>query len=145
MTARTTGTAGKTTASADRKFVRGVVPYVNVSDANAAAAFYTRAFGAEEVYRVPADDGRRLMHCHLHINGGSLMISDPFPECGYELKTPQSFVLHLQVDDLDAWWRRAVEAGAEIVMPLQEMFWGDRYGQLRDPFGVTWSLGASSR
>jgi uncharacterized glyoxalase superfamily protein PhnB len=49
-------------------------------------------------------------------------------------------MLHLQVDDVDAWWQRAVDAGAEIVLPLQKMFWGDRYGQLRDPFGVLWSM-----
>jgi PhnB protein len=80
------------------------------------------------------------MHIHLYINGGSVMLSDPYPEHGHPLQTPQAFSLHLQVDDVDAWWRRAVEAGAEIGMPLQKMFWGARYGQLRDRFGVTWSL-----
>ncbi len=70
------------------------------------------------------------------------MLSDPYPEHGCALQTPQAFNLHMQVGDVDAWWRRAVEAGAEIALPLQLMFWGDRYGQLRDPFGVTWSVGA---
>ena len=121
----------------------GVIPYVNVSDANAAAAFYVQAFGAEVVDRRVGQDGKRLIHCQLGINGGALMINDPFPEFGHPLQTPQSFMLHLQVGDVDAWWRRAVEAGAEVVMPLAKQFWGDRYGQLRDPFGVTWSLGSS--
>jgi len=138
----TTATARPASApSEDPAFVGGVTPYISVSDASAAAAFYARAFGAEEINRVPADDGRRLMHCHLRINGGPLMLNDPFPEYGYPLQTPQGFVLHLQVDDVEAWWNRAVEAGLEIVMPLEVQFWGDRYGQLRDSFGITWSLG----
>jgi PhnB protein len=121
----------------------GVVPIVAVRDANAAAAFYERAFGAEILRRVPAGDGVRLLHCHLRINNGSLAINDVFPEHGYPLQEPQSFTLHLQVEDVDAWWARAVGAGAEITMPLEKQFWGDRYGQLRDPFGVSWSLGSS--
>jgi PhnB protein len=120
----------------------GVVAYLGVDGAAKAAEFYKRAFGAEEVARQPVDAQGRTMHIHLYINGGSLMLSDPYPEHGYPLETPGAFTLHLQVDDVDAWWRRAVDAGAEITLPLQEMFWGDRYGQLRDPFGVNWSLAA---
>jgi uncharacterized glyoxalase superfamily protein PhnB len=82
------------------------------------------------------------MHIHLYINNGSVMLGDAYPEHGYPLQAPQAFTLHLDVEDPDAWWNRAVEAGAEIVLPLQVMFWGDRYGQLRDPFGVLWSIGA---
>ena len=93
---------------------------------------------------MPIEDGR-LIHCHLHINGGSVMMSDPFPEHGHPAQEPQAFLVHLQVEDADAWWARAVEAGAEIVMPLDVQFWGDRYGQLRDPFGVVWSIGAPVR
>jgi uncharacterized glyoxalase superfamily protein PhnB len=70
------------------------------------------------------------------------MLSDAYPEHGVSLEKPQAFTLHLQVDDVDAWWARAVEAGCTITLPLQKMFWGDRYGQLRDPFGVSWSMGA---
>ena len=69
------------------------------------------------------------------------MLSDPFPEHGYPLKTPQAFTLHLQVGDIQAWWDRAVAAGAEVTLPLHDAFWGDRYGQLRDPFGVSWAMG----
>lgn len=68
------------------------------------------------------------------------MLSDPYPEHGHPLEAPQAFNLLLAVEDVDAWWSRAVEAGAEVVMPLQVMFWGDRYGELRDPFGVLWSI-----
>jgi PhnB protein len=119
----------------------GVVPYLSVSDAAAAAAFYIKAFGAMEAYRYPPDDKGRYLHIHLYVNGGSLMLSDPFPEHGCPHMAPQGYTLHMKVGDLDAWWGRAVAAGAEVVLPLQRMFWGDRYGQLRDPFGVLWSMG----
>jgi uncharacterized glyoxalase superfamily protein PhnB len=125
--------------------ISGVTPYINVDGAAAAAEFYQRAFAAEDIARIPADDGKRLIHCHLRINGGPLLLSDPFPEHGHPLKTPQSFTLHLQVDDADAWFARAVTAGAEPVLPVQLMFWGDRYGLLRDPYGVTWSVGSPNR
>ena len=120
----------------------GVCPYLMVSDASAASDFYQKAFAAEEVNRKPADDGKRLLHVHLYINGGSLMLSDPFPDYGHPLVAPQAVTLHLQVTDADAWFGRAVGAGCEISMPVQDMFWGDRYGQLKDPFGVSWSVGA---
>jgi PhnB protein len=123
----------------------GIIPYINVEGAQDASAFYERAFGARELARIPAQDGQRLMHCHLEINGGSLMLSDCFPELGLALQPSQSFTMHLQVSDVDAWWERAVAAGAEITVPLQLMFWGDRYGKLRDPFGVNWSLSAPAK
>lgn len=125
----------------DPAFVGGVTPYINVGDANAAAAFYARAFGAQEIQRVPAQDGKRLIHCHLRINDGPLMLNDAFPELGHPLEKPQSFMLHLQVGDAKAWWDRAAAAGMEIVTPLDVQFWGDLYGQLRDPFGILWSIG----
>jgi PhnB protein len=120
----------------------GVAPYLTLGDASAAAAFYERAFGATTVGQMPPDASGRTMHIHLHINGGSVMLSDAYPEYGHPLRPAQGFNLHLQVEDVDAWWSRAVAAGAEVVLPLQLMFWGDRYGQLRDPFGVIWALGA---
>ena len=129
------------TSAPEQTVVGGVVPYLNVSDASGAAEFYRRAFGAEEVARTPAPDGKRLVHCHLRINGGTLMLSDAFPEHGYPVQTPQAFTLHLQVADVQALWDRATAAGAEVITPLDVMFWGDRYGQLRDPFGVAWSMG----
>jgi len=121
----------------------GVTPHINVDGASAASAFYQQAFGAQELFRMPAPDGKRLMHCHLMINGGSLMLCDCFPEHGgSEVQPSSSFTMHLQVDDVESWWRRAVEAGATVTMPLADMFWGDRYGRLRDPFGVNWALAA---
>ena len=129
------------TTTQGRPAMPGVTPYLSSSDANAAIAFYQRAFAAEVVDKRPADDGKRLIHCLLMINGGALMMSDCFPEYGYAFKEPQGVTLHLQVDDVRAWWDRAISAGAEETMPLEVQFWGDRYGQLRDPFGVAWSLG----
>ena len=118
----------------------GVVAYLQVDGASKAAEFYQRAFGATEAGRQPVDEQGRTMHIHLYVNGGSLMLSDAYPEHGYALERPQAFDLMLQVDDIDAWWARAVAAGAEVLMPVQDMFWGARYGQLRDPFGVRWSF-----
>jgi PhnB protein len=125
--------------------VGGVTPHIMVRDGRAAEAieFYARAFGAEELMRHAGDDGR-LMHAHLKINGGSLMMHDDFPEhSGGPAKEPAGTILHLQVDDADAWWKRALEAGCEVRFPLDDQFWGDRYGQLRDPFGHSWSIGAA--
>lgn len=123
--------------------ITGVVPYLNVGGAVKAAEFYTRAFGAEELARQPVDEQGRTMHIHLRIHGGSVMLADPYPEHGYPLQKAQGYTLHLQVADPDAWWKRAVDAGGEVVVPLQKMFWGDRYGVVRDPFGVSWSIGGT--
>jgi uncharacterized glyoxalase superfamily protein PhnB len=118
----------------------GLVPYLSLNNASAASDFYQRAFGATEVFRYPVDDKGRTMHIHLYINGSSLMLSDFYPEHGHSERPPQAFNLTLQVDNIDTWWQRAVVAGVEVVMPVQEMFWGARYGQLKDPFGVMWSV-----
>jgi PhnB protein len=118
----------------------GVVAYVNVEGAMKAAEFYQRAFDAELAVAHPVDDKGRTMHVHLYINDGSLMLSDFYPEHGYPAVKPQAFTLTLNVDDVEAWWKRAVDAGCEVVMPLADMFWGARYGQLRDSFGVLWAL-----
>ena len=122
----------------------GIVPYLSLDGASRAAEFYARAFGAREVFRHPPDSKGRTMHIHLHLNGGSLMLSDPYPEHGHPHQAAQGYTLHLKVEDVDSWWQRAVAAGAEVVLPLQKMFWGDRYGQLRDPFGVLWSMAQPS-
>jgi PhnB protein len=120
-----------------------VIPYLTVKGAKAAVDFYTRAFGAEELFRQPADDGERLLHARLSLNGGTLMLSDDFPEHrgGTTAAPPSGVTLHLQVEEPDALWNRAVAAGAEVAMPLADQFWGDRYGQLKDPFGHRWSIG----
>jgi len=125
--------------------MKGVIPYLNVEGASAAASFYERAFGAREVQRMPAEDGKRLMHCALEINGGMLMVSDVFPEHGYGFEPSQSFTCQLVVEDGQTWWDRAVAAGCEVVLPYQVMFWGDSYGQLRDPFKVNWAINSPAK
>jgi uncharacterized glyoxalase superfamily protein PhnB len=121
--------------------LRGVVPALSVDkSAMEAAEFYKRAFGARELSRFPSDDGKRLMNCQLEINGSVIMISDCFPERGFPFQPSRSFSLTLIVDDGDAWWSRAVEAGCEVEMPFQRMFWGDRWGVMKDPFGVRWAV-----
>ena len=118
----------------------GVVAYLQVDGAAKAAEFYQRAFGAKIAGMHPPDEQGRTMHIHLHVNGSSLMLSDPYPEHGYPLEKPQGFSLMLMVPDIDARFAHAVAEGATAVMSPADMFWGDRYGQLRDPFGVTWAM-----
>jgi uncharacterized glyoxalase superfamily protein PhnB len=119
----------------------GVVAYLTLSDANAAGEFYKQAFGAEELRRHAAPDGK-LMHLHLKINGGSLFLMDAFPEHGGAYREPAGYMLHLQVEDVEAWWKRAVDTGRlDVKSELQDMFWGDRWGWFVDPYGVSWSMG----
>jgi PhnB protein len=118
----------------------GVVSYVMVSDARAATALYEKAFGAKIIQQLPMEDGKRLMHCHLEINDGAFMIHDPMPEHGMPLVKAQAVTLHLPVDDPEFWWKRAVDAGMEVTLDLHVAFWGDQYGQFRDPFGLLWAV-----
>ena len=123
----------------------GVTPHLSIRGRRGAEAidFYTAAFGAREVHRMPSDDGR-IMHSHLAVNGGSLMLHDEFPEYAGDQQSgePEGVTLHLQLEDADSLWQQAIGAGATVVMPLEDQFWGDRYGVLKDPFGHRWSLGA---
>jgi PhnB protein len=128
------------TAMQNCAVLSGIVAYLGVDGAAAASELYQRAFGAIEAGRQPLDEMGRTMHIHLHVNGASLMLSDPFPEHGYPWEKPQGFDLMLRVDDIDAWFKRAADAGLDVVLPVQAMFWGDRYGVLRDRFGVKWSM-----
>jgi PhnB protein len=127
----------------------GLTPYITIKGGRCseAADFYARVFSGEVAAKVPSQDGKKLMHCYVRINGGRLMMSDDFPEWrgGVESPDPASFTLHLQVDDADAWFRRALDAGCEEKMKLEDQFWGDRYGQVRDPFGVSWSIASSPK
>ncbi|XXT16745.1 VOC family protein [Sorangium sp. So ce429] len=123
-----------------------VSPYLTVGDARAAIDFYRRAFGATLVAEQPTPDGKKLIHAALALNGGLVMLSDDFPEMsGGVSRTPKalggsSVTIHLDLPDVDATWKRAVEAGATVELPLGDMFWGDRYGIMTDPFGHRWSL-----
>jgi PhnB protein len=121
--------------------IGGVVPNLALEKAPEAVLFYARAFDAKEVFRLLSDDGVRLMHSHIQINGGSIILNSFFPEYGHAVTPVAGITLYLHVADPQAWWDRAVEAGCEVVMPLAMQFWGQLYGQVRDPFGVIWALG----
>jgi len=103
--------------------------------------FLQRAFGATELNRAPAPDGR-LMHATLRIGDSMLMLADHFPEFGSQpvVQGNLPFVLNLYVPDADSAWQKAVSAGCEVTFPLADQFWGDRYGQVRDPFGFKWAI-----
>jgi PhnB protein len=122
-------------------------PYLVVSDAAAAIDFYKKAFDAIEVTRHGAPGTDKIMHAHLVIHGGHLFLSDDFAgQMGRKSETPLALggspvTFHLHVDNADSAWDQAVGAGAEVTMPLADQFWGDRYGQLQDPFGHKWSIG----
>jgi PhnB protein len=127
-----------------------VSPHLVVDDGAAAIDFYVKAFDAVELGRVPGPDGK-LMHAALQINGATVMLNDDFPEYNDgKSSTPTALggtpvTIHLTVTDVDTKFQRAVDAGATVVAPLQDQFWGDRYGVLRDPFGHQWSLGQPVR
>lgn len=123
--------------------VSSVVPCLVPDGAAKAVEFYKAAFAAEELNRIPAQDPAKLMHSHLRINGGSVIVNDAFPEHGFPFQPMQGFSMHLQVDDAQAWFDRAVAAGCTPAMPVQKVFWGDLYGQVVDPFGVRWAFGES--
>ena len=122
-------------------------PYIVVSNAAAAIDFYKRAFGAKELVRHPAPGTDKIMHAHLVVHGGNLMLCDDFSgSMGGKSETPEALggcpvTFHLQVEDADGAWKQAMAAGAKVKMPLADQFWGDRYGQLTDPFGFHWSIG----
>ena len=123
-----------------------VLPHLVVDDAAAAIDFYVKAFGAVEHGRVPGPDGK-LIHASLGINGASVMLNDDFPEMsGGKSMTPKALggspvTIHLVVTDVDKQFQQAIDAGGTVVMPVEDQFWGDRYGQIRDPFGHAWALG----
>jgi uncharacterized glyoxalase superfamily protein PhnB len=119
-----------------------VTPHIVVQGAARAAAFYRDAFGAEEVDRIPTPGGR-LMSVRLRLGGGLLHLADEFPEMG--VLAPPSIggtpvVLALDVADAEAAFAQAIAAGARVRQPLADMFWGDRHGQLEDPFGHRWNI-----
>jgi PhnB protein len=129
----------------------GVIAYLSVAGGEAALAFYEKAFGGEVTYKQLVPDGKRVMHARVAINGGLIMLSDDFPEYSGGISQapspdhPTGVVLHMTVTDCDAVFNQAVAAGASPTMPPADMFWGDRYARVRDPFGHTWSIGAPIR
>ena len=119
-----------------------ITPHIVVQGAERAAAFYRDAFGAEEVSRIPVPDGR-LMSVELRFGDQALHLADEFPEVGV-LAPPSiggtAVVLAVEVADAESAFNRAVAAGATVRQPLQDAFWGDRQGQLEDPFGHRWNI-----
>jgi PhnB protein len=119
-----------------------ITPHIVVQGADAASSFYADAFGATEVSRIPTPDGR-LMSVEMSLAGGRLHIADEFPEMG--VFAPPSIggtptVLALEVEDADPVFARAIAAGAEVLQPLEDRFWGERHGQIADPFGHRWNI-----
>ena len=123
-----------------------VSPYIIVEDSRAAIEFYKNAFGAEELGLLETPDGK-VMHAAVKINGTTIMMNDDFPEYNDgKSSTPTALggtpvTIHLTVPNVDDWFSRAVGAGATVEMPLEDQFWGDRFGIIKDPFGHLWSLG----
>ena len=118
--------------------------YVAGRNGGRAIDFYKRAFGAVELVRMPMPGSQRVMHATLKIGGSEIMLSDEFPEHdsnrGPDIVGSTTVTIHLQVPNADKAFARAVEAGATSVMPPADMFWGDRFGKLRDPFGHEWTI-----
>jgi uncharacterized glyoxalase superfamily protein PhnB len=111
-----------------------VTPHLSIKDANAALAFYKKAFGAKVLGKMLAPDGK-LLHADLMIGDAHVFVSEPM--MGGE---PGSTSIHLYVENADKAWKKAVAAGAQVAMPLDNAFWGDRYGVLADPFGQKWAI-----
>jgi len=119
-----------------------ITVHLVVRGADRAADWYVRALGAEERGRVPVPDGR-FMQIELRFVDSTVMIADEFPEMGVVSPLTVggvSSALSLHTSDVDALWQRALEAGADVSRPLQDMFWGDRQGEIIDPFGHKWAL-----
>jgi len=125
--------------------MQGVIPYLAIESTDDAISFYKRAFAAKQWGEPARDDKGRVMNVSLEINGGILMLSGAFPEMGEPpAKGGQGITMQLVVLDGYTWWRRAVEAGCAERTPFAKQFWGDRYGQLTDPFGIRWAINEPS-
>ncbi len=121
-----------------------ITPSLMVREAARAIDFYKKAFGAKELSRMHGPDGKTIMHAELEIGDSRLFLSDEFPDMGG--RSPEALGgtpvgIHLYVEDVDVVFKRAVDAGAQVRMPVGDMFWGDRYGKLADPFGHEWGIG----
>ena len=119
-----------------------LTPYLVVRNASEAIEFYKKAFNAEEMFRMPMPDGA-IMHAEVRFGDSLVYLCDEFPEHG--AKSPLAFEgtpvsLHMYVANADAAFDQAVAAGAKVLMPLTNMFWGDRYGRLSDPYGHVWAI-----
>lgn len=121
-----------------------VTPHLVLKNAIKAIEFYKQAFGAEEISRLMSPDGR-VMHADIKIGNSHVMLCDEFPDQDCGVLSPETLknahaVMHMFVEDVDQAFEKAIKAGAKAIMPPQDMFWGDRYGRLNDPFGQPWSI-----
>jgi len=119
-----------------------ITPHLVVSDAKGAIEFYKKAFNAEEITRMASPDGK-IMHAMIRIGDSFLMLNDEYPDMG--AKSPKGIggtpvTINLYVEDADRVFNQAIKAGAQTDMPLADMFWGDRYGKLKDPYGHHWAI-----
>ena len=124
-----------------------ITPYLGIQKAAEAIDFYKRAFDAVELGRMPGPDGK-LMHAMVKIGDSTLMLVDEFPQYGSvgpKALKGSPVTIHLYVKDADATVKQAESAGAKVTMPVADMFWGDRYGRLEDPFGHQWSVATHTR
>lgn len=125
-----------------------LAPHLVCDGAANAIDFYTTAFGAKELIRIPADNGK-LLHACVEINGAPVMLVDEFPGmCGSN--SPKTLkgtpvTIHLNVSNVDAFVKKALDAGAKEIVPVTDMFWGDRYGVIEDPFGHNWSVATPNK
>ena len=128
-----------------------IIPHLVCSPCSEALEFYKKAFGAEEAHRMVAHDGVKIMHAAMRIGNSILFLVDDFPEfCSGKSSTATALggtpvQLHHYVPDCDAAIKRATEAGAKVTMPAMDMFWGDRYGIVEDPYGHRWSFATHQR
>ncbi|WP_233829046.1 VOC family protein [Paraburkholderia sp. ZP32-5] len=127
--------------------MHSLTPYLVCKNASEAIAFYEKAFNAVEQVRLPGPDGK-VMHATLKIGDSMMMLTDEWPEHQmFDANTLKGtpVTIHLYVPDVDASFKQAVDAGATARMPVTDMFWGDRYGQVQDPFGHKWSIATHKR
>lgn len=120
-----------------------ITPYLSIDGAAAAIDLYKKAFGAKELFRMPAPDGR-IGHAELQIGDSRFMLADEYPEMNFrgpKFLGGTPVMLHMYVEDVDAMFARAVAAGMEVTRPLRNEFYGDRTATLKDPFGHSWSIG----
>ena len=122
-----------------------VTPNLVFKDSAAAIEFYKKAFGAEEISRMMAPDGRGVWHASIRIGDSMIFMNDEMPQSSCKAPSPQNIAtasIQLYVTDVDAAYKKATDAGVKVLMPLADMFWGDRMGMIVDPFGVTWAIAA---
>jgi len=119
-----------------------LTPQMNLDNANEAIVFFKKAFGAEEKNRAPDPSGKKIWHAELHIGNAAFFVNDSFPEMG---TSPNVTNLWLYTENVDAAFQRAVDAGAQVKMQVQDMFWGDRIGAVADRWGNTWTLSQRTR